>query len=272
MQQRRHWNAVAGGWAAWFDWTEQNFRPVTRWFHEAAGWRPGLRILDAACGPGYPVLAAASAVCPGGTVIAIDIAEAMLTIAARKARELRLEHVGFTAMDAEALGFEDGAFDAVTNAYGLTFCSDPARAIREALRVTRPGGTFALSVWADPAVSPFFTVIHDAAAPFLHLAPLEAATPGPFCLARAEPMASLLHAAGAGRFDLDHVVMTLECTSPAQYLTIFSDLAWGSRIRSLSASDAARLQDAVEAAVQRHVENGRLRLQATSLCARVLKS
>ena len=47
-QQKKHWNAVAGGWAAWFDWTNRNFRPVADWFRDAAGWKPGARILDVA--------------------------------------------------------------------------------------------------------------------------------------------------------------------------------------------------------------------------------
>ena len=45
-QQKKHWNAVADGWAAWFDWTEQNFSAVTDWFRDAAGWKPGARVLD----------------------------------------------------------------------------------------------------------------------------------------------------------------------------------------------------------------------------------
>jgi ubiquinone/menaquinone biosynthesis C-methylase UbiE len=67
-QQKKHWNAVAGGWAAWFDWTTRNFRPVADWFRDAAGWKPGARILDVACGAGFPALAAATSVRPGGTI------------------------------------------------------------------------------------------------------------------------------------------------------------------------------------------------------------
>ena len=45
-QQKKHWNAVADGWAAWFDWTEQNFSAVTDWFRDAADWKPGVKPAD----------------------------------------------------------------------------------------------------------------------------------------------------------------------------------------------------------------------------------
>src|SRR5262245_65939103 len=72
-QQTRHWNAVAGGWAAWLAWTERNFLAVTECVADRAGWAPGVRVLDIACGAGYPALAAAVRVRTGGTVIWTDL-------------------------------------------------------------------------------------------------------------------------------------------------------------------------------------------------------
>lgn len=54
-QQRKHWNIVADGWAAWLEWIEPNFAPVTEWLREAACWKPGAHVLDVACGAGYPM-------------------------------------------------------------------------------------------------------------------------------------------------------------------------------------------------------------------------
>ena len=101
-QQRKHWNAVADGWAAWLDWTERNFRPVTDWLRDASGWSPGARVLDVACGSGYPALAAAAYVRPGGTVIAIDISPQMIVVASRQAKAEGLDNIQFLEMDAEA--------------------------------------------------------------------------------------------------------------------------------------------------------------------------
>src|SRR5262245_28001242 len=123
-QQLRHWDAVAQGWAAWLDWTEENFYPLTEWMAAAAGWRPGARILDVASGAGYPALAASRLIEPGGVVIACDLSPAMTELAARAAADCGVDNVEFRTMDAEALALDDASVDAATNAYGLMFCPD----------------------------------------------------------------------------------------------------------------------------------------------------
>src|SRR6266545_2524334 len=101
--QTKHWNTVARGWADWFEWTERNFCPVTDWLRDAAGWRAGARVLDVACGAGYPALAAAAAVRPGGRVVAVDISPEMLRAASRRATAAGIDNIEFSEMDAEQL-------------------------------------------------------------------------------------------------------------------------------------------------------------------------
>src|SRR5712691_7611804 len=84
-RQRKHWDAVAAGWATWFDWTERNFAPLTAWIRDATPWRAGSRVLDVACGAGYPALAAARAVRPGGRVVATDLSSRMIAVASERA-------------------------------------------------------------------------------------------------------------------------------------------------------------------------------------------
>ena len=61
-QQTRYWNDAAAGWTAWIEWTERNFSPLTAWFADRGCWAPGTRVLDVACGAGYPALTAAARV------------------------------------------------------------------------------------------------------------------------------------------------------------------------------------------------------------------
>ncbi len=111
---------------------------------EAAGIRPGMRVLDVAAGTGNVAVRAAEA---GAEVVASDLAPENLAAgrAAAAARGLELEWV---EADAEALPFADGAFDVVTSAFGVMFAPDHRAAARELLRVCRPGGTIALAHWA----------------------------------------------------------------------------------------------------------------------------
>ncbi len=61
----------------------------------------------------------------------------------------------------EFLPFGDGAFDAVTGVNAFQFAGDPRRALREAARVTRPGGRVIASLFAAPERSQG-TVVHEA--------------------------------------------------------------------------------------------------------------
>lgn len=266
-QQRKHWNAVAGGWGTWHDWTSRNFQPVADWIGHAARWRPGARVLDVACGSGFPSFAAAAAVRPGGTVVAIDISPEMLAVAASRARRDALDNIQFVEMAAEDLTFGDGEFDTVTNTYGLMFSPDLPRALAEARRVLRSGGRFLAVTWDEPSQNPFFSVITQVAAPFLSIQAPVAGAPGPFRLSSPSELASLLRDAGFADVRVDRVPMTLELASADECLQIFSDLAWKARVAALSGGDRARLRDAIAEAVQPHLAGGRVRLGASSLCA-----
>ena len=265
--QTRHWNSVASGWDVWFDWTVRNFAPVTDWLRGAAGWRAGARVLDVACGTGYPALAAAASVRPGGTVVAVDISPGMLAAASRRAIAAGLDNVEFSVMDAERLRVPVHSFDGATNAYGLMFCPDAARAVGEMHRALKPGGSVALVTWDQPSKSPFFSAISDLAARFLALPPADPMAPGPFRMASREALESVLARGGFEEISVGSVPATFECDSVAQYFQIFSDFAWKSRIASLSERDLATFKAAVTAAVEPYIHaDGRLRLVATSIC------
>jgi ubiquinone/menaquinone biosynthesis C-methylase UbiE len=109
---------------------------------DAAKAGAGTKLLDVATGPGY---VAAAAVTRGAEVIGVDFAEGMIE-AARK------HHPGidFRAGDALALPFNYAAFDAVTINFGLLHFAAPDLALREALRVLKPGGRLGATVWAPP--------------------------------------------------------------------------------------------------------------------------
>jgi demethylmenaquinone methyltransferase/2-methoxy-6-polyprenyl-1,4-benzoquinol methylase len=96
--------------------------------------RPGLRVLDLACGTGDIAFALAAR---GAHVVALDITHRMLQLARRK-RDGPL----FVTGDMLALPFGDEAFDIVTTGYGLRNVPDISSAISEARRVLQPGGTF----------------------------------------------------------------------------------------------------------------------------------
>ncbi|MBB1244238.1 demethylmenaquinone methyltransferase [Streptomyces durbertensis] len=116
----------------------------------AVAARPGDRVLDLAAGTGTSSLPFADA---GAYTVACDFSLGML-------REGRRRHPGlpFVAGDGMRLPFADGTFDVVTNSFGLRNIQDTDAALRELLRVTRPGGRVVVCEFSQPTWGPFRTV------------------------------------------------------------------------------------------------------------------
>jgi SAM-dependent methyltransferase len=122
---------------------------------EAAEIRPGLEVLDLACGAGEPALEEARRVGPQGRVRGLDPAEGPVGLARGYAQEEGLHHLGFEVGAAESQPFPDQSFDRVTCRFGAMYFGDLARAVSESHRVLRPGGRLAWLVWG-PMEQPFW--------------------------------------------------------------------------------------------------------------------
>jgi ubiquinone/menaquinone biosynthesis C-methylase UbiE len=103
----------------------------------AARLTPDTRVLDVACGPGIVACAAAAI---AGHVTGIDLTPAMIEQARlRQARE-ELDNMTWQTGDATGLPFAEASFDTVLTRYSFHHLTEPACALREMKRVTRPGG------------------------------------------------------------------------------------------------------------------------------------
>jgi len=111
--------------------------------------------LDIACGPGHTAFRIAS---KASVVIGIDIAEGMLAKARELAAAQEITNVVFQKADAAALPFRDASFDLVTCRIAPHHFPDLPAAVREVMRVTRPGGLVGIIdsvVPDDPALDAF---------------------------------------------------------------------------------------------------------------------
>ncbi|WP_422030566.1 class I SAM-dependent methyltransferase [Roseovarius sp.] len=107
--------------------------------------RDGERVLDIGTGTGRAARMAAEM---GAEVTGVDIAAPLLEAARELSAHLR-GRLSFRQAEAEALPFEDAAFDGVLSTYGVMFASQPKTAAAELARVTRPGGRMVLLTWLD---------------------------------------------------------------------------------------------------------------------------
>lgn len=118
---------------------------------EALELTPGQRVLDLAAGT---ATSSAELARSGADVVGCDFSLGMLRVGARAGHD----GVELVAGDALRLPFADDAFDAVTISFGLRNVADPDVALRELLRVTRPGGRVVVCEFSHPTWAPFRSV------------------------------------------------------------------------------------------------------------------
>jgi demethylmenaquinone methyltransferase/2-methoxy-6-polyprenyl-1,4-benzoquinol methylase len=113
---------------------------------KALDLRDGELVLDLAAGTGTSSVPFAES---GARCVACDFSLGMLRVGTRRNGD-RAGTLGFVAGDALRLPFADGSFDAVTISFGLRNVADTGQALREMLRVTRPGGRLLVCEVSSP--------------------------------------------------------------------------------------------------------------------------
>jgi ubiquinone/menaquinone biosynthesis C-methylase UbiE len=126
---------------------------------EAAQLTGNERVLDIGCGAGHTALAVAP---KAASVVALDVTQEMLDVAAHLAQQRGVTNISFRLADVAALPFPDASFDVVTSRFSAHHYEDPARAIQEAARVLRPGGRLLLADTIAPEI-PALDTFYNAA-------------------------------------------------------------------------------------------------------------
>jgi SAM-dependent methyltransferase len=150
------WRTSAPFWEKYRETIRRMFAPVTQALIEDGLIRSGHAVLDIATGPGEPALTIAGLVGPEGKVFGIDPAPEMIEAARREQDRLGLRNAKFDVASADRLPFPADTLDAVVSRFGVMFFPSPVDAVREMLRVLKPGGKLALAVWNSAERNPFF--------------------------------------------------------------------------------------------------------------------
>jgi arsenite methyltransferase len=109
-----------------------------RLVYEALDARPGDRILDVGCGPGFYSRELLDQVGPEGSVTGIDQSPQMLAVARRRSEGFG--NARFEEGDATGLPVESGRFDRAVSVQVLEYVADVPKALAEMHRALRPGG------------------------------------------------------------------------------------------------------------------------------------
>lgn len=176
------WQAAAEAWYRWSPTLNQWLGKATDKMLEMAGLSSGHRVLDIAAGAGEQSITTAKKVGTTGYVLATDISPNILEYAKQMAEQAGLNNIETKVMDGENLTLDDETFDAVISRVGLIYFPDQQKALKEMLRVLKPGGKVAAIVYSTPDKNKFFSVPVSIIRNRAKLPPPLPGQPGPFSL------------------------------------------------------------------------------------------
>ncbi|NIH88424.1 class I SAM-dependent methyltransferase [Amycolatopsis granulosa] len=216
--EARDWNGETGRyWATHAGHYDAMLARLTPHLLDAAGIRPGERVLDIGCGCGTTALLAAGR---GARVLGADLSGPMLAVA--RERAAGRDGIRFDQADVQVHDFGAGVFDLALSRFGVMFFDDPLAAFTNVTRALRPGGRVAFLCWRDLRENQHRALPLDVIGRYADTSGVTSPGPGMFSFARPEYLREVLAGAGltgAGVAELrEPVRLGADAASAADFL------------------------------------------------------
>jgi ubiquinone/menaquinone biosynthesis C-methylase UbiE len=260
---RTNWIGAAEVWDKRHEELEQHSRSVNEWLCQAAGLKPGSRVLDLASGTGQPAFTAAGAVGAEGSVLATDIAPTMVEVINRRAQESGITNLEAREMDMDTLDLPDASFDAVTCRWGFMFSPEPVRALSEARRVLRDGGRLATATWDFGPANTWMLIAFRAIGT---VNPRGGGGAPPSNLDSVETLSAALREAGFTDASAEQRSFPFEFASGEAWWDFLMDFG-NAVISRFSPEEQARIRTAAVAEAETHRRGESIVLGASCICA-----
>jgi ubiquinone/menaquinone biosynthesis C-methylase UbiE len=264
------WRESARYWTKHSDTIHKMFVPLTRALIERAGIHEGQTVLDVAGGAGEPSLTIAGVVGTEGSVTYTDGVAQMVEAARAEAQRRGITNIQFRQTVAESLPFADSAFDVVVSRLGVMLFGDPAAAVREMLRVLKPGGRLAFAVWAKSEVNPFCYLVTRVMEQHVKSPAADPDAPNAFRFAEPGKLTRVMTDAGAIDVKEDVITFDIEAPiSPRQFWTLRSQTSdtLRQKLTKLSADEQAEIAVEIEQAVQEFFPANQMKFPAQFIIA-----
>jgi len=217
-QQKQSWNKFSAGWKKWDKLVMDFLKPMGDEIIRLLNPQKTDVILDVASGTGEPGLTIAAKL-SGGKVIITDLADHMLEIARENAESRGIYNIETVTCDVCDLPFPDNTFDAISCRFGFMFFPDMLLAANEMVRVLKPGGKIATSVWNVPEKNFWVTAIMGTINKNMKLPPPPPGSPGMFRCAKDGLISDIFSQAGLKNISQTEIFGKLNCKT--------SDAYWG---------------------------------------------
>jgi len=271
-QQKESWNKFSPGWKKWDNEFMDFLKPMGDEIIGLLNLKDTDYVLDIAAGTGEPGLTIASKL-KRSKVVITDLADGMLTVAREHAAKRGIANVEFKACDVSELPFADNTFDAVSCRLGFMFFPDMQLAAKEMLRVLKPGGRIATSVWDMPEKNFWITAIGGTINRAMQLPMPPPEAPGMFRCAKPGLVEGLFRNGGATNTNAKEVSGRLKSGTAERYWTMMTEIA-APFVSALSKADNAtreKIKDEVLEIVNKKYSNGNVVMEGNALVILAVK-
>ncbi|MBL27251.1 MAG: SAM-dependent methyltransferase [Rhodospirillaceae bacterium] len=255
---RNTWESAAPGWARWERTLSEGLADATDALIDMAGVRPGMRVLDVACGAGNQSLRVAERVGSSGSVVASDISATMLEFVRANAARAGVLNIETREYAAENLDEADGPFDAAICRVGLMLFPSPRKALEALQRVLKPSGRFAALVFTTPANNPYMAQPMAILMQYAGKSPPAPGQPGIFALGGEGILEGLMKESGFVDVQTQTVRAQLRLPSASDALEMMQQAfgVYRAIVANLDPEEKARAWNEVHKCLKRFESNG----------------
>jgi ubiquinone/menaquinone biosynthesis C-methylase UbiE len=265
-QQKESWNKFSPGWKKWDGMMMDFLKPMG---DEIISFiKPNKKdvVLDIAAGTGEPGLTI-GAMLKGGKVVITDLSPDMLEIARENAAKKGITNIETRACDVCELPFDDNTFDSISCRFGFMFFPDMLLAVKEMVRVLKPGGRIASSVWSGAEKNFWVTAIGGTINRNMQLPQPPPEAPGMFRCAQSGLILDLYQKAGLKNTIEKEVNGQLKCGTTDVYWNMMTEVA-APFVAALSKADETmknKIKEEVYQIVNQKYPDGNVFIDASAL-------
>jgi ubiquinone/menaquinone biosynthesis C-methylase UbiE len=264
-EQKEVWNRFSPGWKKWDDLTMDFLKPMADEIIHLIKPKDTDLVLDVASGTGEPGLTIASML-NGGRVVAIDLAEGMLEVALENATRRGIKNFEVVASDVCELPFPDNSFDSISCRMGFMFFPDMLLAAKEMVRVLKPRGRIAATVWSEPEKNLWAGTIMGIINKNMHLAVPPHGAPGLFRCAKRGLISDLFKQAGLKNISESEVIGKLNIGNRKAYWNFMTEVAAPvvAALRNADCEMLVKVRSEVFNSIKQKYPNGELAIDSNA--------